>query len=139
MPPGEILSILLRGGGANAVIVRGIRMPRIAAAALLGGALALSGFLLQTFFSNPIAGPFILGISSGAKLVLSLTLTAFLSRGIAAGSLTLIAAADEMNGTTDFSRYTPLQWQLTFSRYNADTRRITRYGQQAYSGYQSYL
>ncbi len=54
-------------------------------------------------------------------------------------ALTLIAAADEMNGTTDFSRYTPLQWQLTFSRYNADTRRITRYGQQAYSGYQSYL
>lgn len=93
VPPGEILSILLRGGGANAVIVRGIRMPRIAAAALLGGALALSGFLLQTFFSNPIAGPFILGISSGAKLVLSLTLIAFLSRGIAAGSLTLIAAA----------------------------------------------
>ncbi len=93
VPPGEILSILLRGGGANAVIVRGIRMPRIAAAALLGGALALSGFLLQTFFSNPIAGPFILGISSGAKLVLSLTLIAFLSRGIAAGSLTLIVAA----------------------------------------------
>ena len=43
-------------------------------AAILGGALALSGFLLQTFFSNPIAGPFILGISSGAKLFVSFTM-----------------------------------------------------------------
>ncbi len=91
--PGEIVSILLGGGGENAVIVRNIRLPRILAAALLGGALALSGFLLQTFFANPIAGPFILGISSGAKLVLSLTLIAFLSRGVALGSLALIAAS----------------------------------------------
>ena len=37
-------------------------------AAILGGALSLSGFLLQTFFSNPIAGPFVLGISSGADV-----------------------------------------------------------------------
>ena len=36
-------------------------------AAMLGGALSLSGFLLQTFFANPIAGPFVLGISSGAN------------------------------------------------------------------------
>ena len=91
--PGEIVSILLGGGGENAVIVRNIRLPRILAAALLGGALALSGFLLQTFFANPIAGPFILGISSGAKLVLSLTLIAFLSRGVVLGSLALIAAS----------------------------------------------
>ena len=39
--------------------------------ALLGGALSLSGFLLQTFFSNPIAGPFVLGISSGAKMAVA--------------------------------------------------------------------
>ena len=93
LSPGEILSILLGRGGDNAVIVRSIRLPRILAAALLGGALALSGFLLQTFFANPIAGPFILGISSGAKLVLSLTLIGFLSRGVAVGSLALIAAS----------------------------------------------
>ena len=91
--PGEILSILLGKGGDGAVIVRGIRLPRIFAAALLGGALALSGFLLQTFFANPIAGPFILGISSGAKLILSLTLIVFLSRGVAVGSLALIVAS----------------------------------------------
>ena len=91
--PGEILSILLGKGGDNAVIVRSIRLPRIMAAALLGGALALSGFLLQTFFANPIAGPFILGISSGAKLVLSLTLIGFLAQGVAVSSLVLIGAS----------------------------------------------
>ena len=91
--PEEILSILLGRGGENAIIVQSIRLPRILATALLGGALALSGFLLQTFFANPIAGPFILGISSGAKLVLSLTLIAFLSRGVAVGSVVLILAS----------------------------------------------
>ncbi len=89
----EILSILLGGGGENAAIVWDMRLPRIAAAILLGGALALSGFLLQTFFANPIAGPFILGISSGAKLILSLTLIGFLSAGIAVGSFVLVLAA----------------------------------------------
>ena len=53
-------------------------MPRILMAAILGGALSLSGFLLQTFFSNPIAGPFVLGISSGAKMVVALAMIIFL-------------------------------------------------------------
>ena len=93
LSPGEIWNILLTRGGDNGAIVWNIRLPRILAALLLGGALALSGFLLQTFFSNPIAGPFILGISSGAKLVLSLVMIGFLSRGVTVGSLGLIAAA----------------------------------------------
>lgn len=45
-----------------------IRIPRILSAILFGGALSISGFLLQTFFKNPIVGPFVLGISSGARL-----------------------------------------------------------------------
>ena len=93
LSPGEIWNILLTRGGDNGAIVWNIRLPRILAALLLGGALALSGFLLQTFFSNPIAGPFILGISSGAKMVLSLVMIGFLSRGVTVGSLGLIAAA----------------------------------------------
>ncbi len=40
-------------------------------AALLGGALGVSGYLIQTYFRNPIASPFVLGISSGAKMVLA--------------------------------------------------------------------
>ncbi len=51
-----------------------IRVPRVLAALLLGGALALSGYLLQTFFHNPIAGPFVLGVSSGAKLIVAVTM-----------------------------------------------------------------
>ena len=61
-------------GSTNSQVIWNIRLPRLIAAALLGGALALSGFLLQTFFNNPIAGPFILGISSGAKLVVALVM-----------------------------------------------------------------
>ena len=61
-------------------IIWKIRLPRLLTAAVLGGALSLSGFLLQTFFRNPIAGPFVLGISSGAKMflaVVTIALTGF--------------------------------------------------------------
>ena len=74
-------------------IVWDIRMPRILAAALLGGALAVSGFLLQTFFANPIAGPYILGISSGAKLVVACVMVFALARGMMVHSLVMIIAA----------------------------------------------
>lgn len=74
-------------------IIWTIRLPRVAAAAILGGALSVSGFLLQTFFANPIAGPFVLGISSGAKLTVSLVMIFLLSRGVTVGSMGLIAAA----------------------------------------------
>ncbi len=89
--PGEILSILL--GPPDTGIIWGIRLPRVLAAAILGGALSVSGFLLQTFFANPIAGPFVLGISSGAKLTVSLVMVFLLSRGIQIGSMALIAGA----------------------------------------------
>ena len=74
-------------------IIWGIRLPRVLAAAILGGALSVSGFLLQTFFANPIAGPFVLGISSGAKLIVSLVMVLFLSRNIVIGSAALIVGA----------------------------------------------
>ena len=45
-------------------VVWDIRLPRAIAALVLGGALSLSGYALQAFFANPIAGPFVLGISS---------------------------------------------------------------------------
>lgn len=91
----ELISVLRARGGVStaARIVWTLRLPRLLAAALLGGALAVSGFLLQTFFANPIAGPFVLGISSGAKLTVALTLIAALSRGRVLGSGALIGAA----------------------------------------------
>lgn len=91
----KILRILfLRDGAATEYsIIWRIRLPRILMAAMLGGALSLSGFLLQTFFANPIAGPFVLGISSGAKMVVAMTMIIFLNYMGHFSSYTLIVAA----------------------------------------------
>ena len=92
---GEILNIIFRHQGTDTAynIIWEIRLPRILAVIILGGALSVSGFLLQTFFNNPIAGPFVLGISSGAKLVVAMLMIFFLSRGISMGSAAMIVAA----------------------------------------------
>ena len=74
-------------------IIWNIRLPRTVSVFILGGALALSGYLLQTFFHNPIAGPFVLGISSGAKMCVALAMVFLLSRSLKASSITLIMAA----------------------------------------------
>lgn len=82
--PAEVLRILAAGPGdasTAAQVIWQIRLPRALEAALLGGALALSGFLLQAFFSNPIADPFVLGISSGAKLVVAVVMVVVLGAG----------------------------------------------------------
>jgi len=91
----EILGILSGRitEGAHYHVIMDIRLPRILAAMMLGGALAVSGFLLQTFFGNPIAGPYVLGISSGAKLVVAFTLIFFLGKGWQLHSYEMILAA----------------------------------------------
>ena len=95
IPVPKILRILFqKEGAATEYNIRWkIRLPRLLMAALLGGALSLSGFLLQTFFSNPIAGPFVLGISSGAKMVVALTMIVYLKYIGRFSSYTLILAA----------------------------------------------
>jgi len=95
MTAGDALRILFSHDTASKFgkIVWDIRMPRILAAALLGGALSVSGFLLQTFFANPIAGPYILGISSGAKLVVACVMVFALTHGMMVHSLVMIIAA----------------------------------------------
>ena len=92
---GEIIGILFNKQGDPTLvnIIWKIRLPRILMAALLGGALSLSGFLLQTFFANPIAGPFVLGISSGAKMVVALSMIYYVGAFGAVSSWTLIIAA----------------------------------------------
>ena len=77
----------------NGRILWDIRMPRTMAAMILGGALGLAGYLLQTFFHNPIAGPFVLGISSGAKMVVALVMVFLMGQAIRVSSVILIAAA----------------------------------------------
>ena len=96
---GRVVSMLIEGlrngvgSSTESQILFRIRIPRLLLAAILGGALSVSGYLLQVFFRNPIAGPFVLGISSGAKMVVGITLI-FLARHL--GSIrpvTLVLAA----------------------------------------------
>ncbi len=77
---------------AQNILLR-IRLPRLSAAFLLGGALSVSGFLLQCFFGNPIAGPFVLGISSGAKLAVALVMVTALQIGISVSSWMMVLAS----------------------------------------------
>lgn len=95
IPVREIAACLTGGAAGDTArgIVRDIRLPRTLAALILGGALALAGYLLQTFFHNPIAGPFVLGISSGSKLTVSLVMVFLLGKAVAVSSAALIGAA----------------------------------------------
>ena len=92
---GEIRNILFDPGvtGTNKNIIWSIRLPRLLSALVLGGALSVSGYLLQTFFHNPIAGPFVLGVSSGAKFTVCIAMILFFTGGRATSSATLILAA----------------------------------------------
>ena len=91
----DTLSILFGRGGDDTLtnVIYKIRLPRMLAGVFLGGALALAGFLLQTFFNNPIAGPYVLGISSGAKLTVALVMVMVLGANKSIGSVALIGAA----------------------------------------------
>lgn len=69
LSPKDILSTLFSAGN-NALaqkIIFGLRLPRAAMVVLLGAALSVAGYLLQNFFANPIAGPFVRGVSGRRK------------------------------------------------------------------------
>ena len=95
IPVEEVWRILTGKGGerVSARILLDIRMPRTIAAILLGGALALAGYLLQTFFHNPIAGPFVLGISSGAKMAVALVMVVLMGHSVRVTSADMILSA----------------------------------------------
>ncbi|WP_051226664.1 FecCD family ABC transporter permease [Butyrivibrio sp. MC2013] len=83
IPFTKVMGLLFSGGEEteHAMIVRQIRLPRALMALVSGGALSLSGYLLQTFFRNPIAGPYILGISSGARMMVAIAMIIVLGGG----------------------------------------------------------
>ena len=90
----EALLVLAgQGAGKNAAIITDIRLPRVLMTFILGGGLAVSGFLLQTYFANPIAGPYILGISSGAKMAVALMLIFIVGSTGRTSSMMLVMAA----------------------------------------------
>ena len=93
IPFRDILQSIAGKSVDNKRILWDIRMPRTFAAFLLGGALGLAGYLLQTFFHNPIAGPFVLGISSGAKMMVALVMVFLMGNALHVSSAALVAAA----------------------------------------------
>lgn len=97
-PPDAIKALTGEKVGIVSDILWKIRIPRALAAMLLGGALSLSGYLLQTFFHNPIAGPFVLGVSSGAKLTVAAAIIAVSGfvRSVSSGFMIAAAFAGSM-------------------------------------------
>ncbi len=89
LSPAQVVAALLgrTPDALTANILYQLRLPRAVMVVLLGAALSAAGYLLQTFFANPIAGPFVMGISSGAKLAVALTMVVFLNRGLLTNSL----------------------------------------------------
>lgn len=71
----DLISFTVTGrtaGPGNAVLLGEIRMPRVITAATVGAGLGIAGLLMQTLFANPLADPYILGVSSGASLGVAL-------------------------------------------------------------------
>ncbi|MFH1570795.1 MAG: iron chelate uptake ABC transporter family permease subunit [Gemmatimonadota bacterium] len=102
IPPGRVVSALADGlagrapDSPEAIIVCQLRPPRLALAVLVGAALALSGAVMQGFFQNPMADPYIVGVSAGAALGATLALTLSLNfwfAGLHAASVFAFAGA----------------------------------------------
>lgn len=90
IPVGEVFNILCGGEAAKAswaFIVLESRLPQALTALLAGGALSVSGLMLQTAFRNPLADPFVFGVNSGAGLGVALVMLAF-GGTIVAGAFT---------------------------------------------------
>ena len=88
IPMGQVFDALT-GRGADPMVetlVRTFRVPKALAALAAGTALAASGLQMQTLFRNPLAGPYILGVSSGASLGVSLFLLGIPVLGLGAGA-----------------------------------------------------
>jgi iron complex transport system permease protein len=79
VPPGDTLRVLTGAAPSDprwGVLIGTVRLPRALTAALAGAALGVAGALVQTLFRNPLADPYVLGVSSGAGLGVALSLAA---------------------------------------------------------------
>ena len=95
IPAGDVVSILLGNQTAKAswqFIVLESRLPQAITATLCGAALAVSGLMLQTAFRNPLAGPSVFGVNSGAGLGVALVML-FLGGGLSVGSVSITGFA----------------------------------------------
>lgn len=76
LTPAEVLAVLIGGrqSGGEAAIIWGLRLPRIVLSLMVGSSLGMAGMVLQAVFRNPLADPYIVGISSGAAFGAALSL-----------------------------------------------------------------
>jgi iron complex transport system permease protein len=92
IPLGEVVRVLMGGAASRAAwtqIILNVRLPEALTAVLAGAALAVGGLQMQTLFRNPLADPFVLGVSSGASL--GVALAVLVVGGAAASGLSLLA------------------------------------------------
>ena len=95
----DVMTALSQDEGAAADIVWRIRVPRIALAALVGACLSVAGVVFQALLRNPLADPYVLGVSGGAALGGIAALTLGASLGLAAGAVPLAAFAGAVLAT----------------------------------------
>ncbi len=96
IPFNDIISIILGNEPINPAwgkIIIDYRLPKSLTALIAGAALSLSGLQMQTLFRNPLAGPYVLGISAGASLGVALLILAGLNLGFAGGTIGTALAA----------------------------------------------
>ena len=96
IPPSEVWATLTGGEVSREawrVIVLETRIPSACTAAIAGAALSVAGLLLQTTFDNPLAGPSILGVSTGSSLGVAIVMLAIGGAGSLAGQSAVLAGA----------------------------------------------
>ena len=95
VPLGDVWAALTGGDcpRATAKIILNIRLIKAVVALLAGAALSVSGLQMQTLFRNPLAGPYVLGISSGASLGVALVLLAGVGSSIGIAGAAWLGAA----------------------------------------------
>ena len=95
IPAADVVSILMGNEASKTswqFIVLESRLPQAITATLCGAALAVSGLMLQTAFRNPLAGPSVFGVNSGAGLGVALVML-FLGGGLSVGSVSITGFA----------------------------------------------
>ena len=95
VPLGDVWAALTGGDcpRATAKIILNIRLIKAVVALLTGAALSVSGLQMQTLFRNPLAGPYVLGISSGASLGVALVVLAGVGSSIGIAGAAWLGAA----------------------------------------------
>ena len=118
LPPETVLQVLfgrVDSSDPSYIIVWNMRLSRVLASMFGGAALSLSGLLLQILFQNPIADPYILGISSGARLAVGMMLlggvTPFEAVTLTFGTAGTGGFAVRNDGLVSYSPY--IQWVVT--------------------------